>query len=235
MEACPAHIDIPNFIRRIEAGNFSSAARVIREKNPLAQICGIVCTPGNFCEKMCYRLTFTNKPVPIQGLHEWVASYTGKKGWPDYYSKLNGKKIAIIGAGPAGITCAYFLARLGYFIDIYEKDDKIGGYLQKHIKNGSLAEEIFHVELNQMISKRITLKYNWELNDKVKLIELKKNYQSVFLTAPTEFNIKEIPALKNVITGGRWYSDNPESYNIIESIRDGRQAAQKIHLMQFKE
>lgn len=235
MKACPAHIDIPNFIRRIEAGNFNSAARLIREKNPMANICGIVCTPGNFCEKMCYRLTFADKPVPIQELHRWVTSYAGKKGWSDYYSKLNGKKIAIIGAGPAGITCAYFLARLGYSIDIYEKDDKTGGYLLKNIENGSLPENQFQEELNQMISKRITLIYNWEFKGKAQLIELTKNYHSVFLTAPIVFNTKEIPTLKNVITGGRWYSDNPESYYIIESIRDGRQVAQKIHLMLFKE
>ncbi|MBY9003377.1 MAG: NAD(P)-binding protein [Candidatus Lokiarchaeota archaeon] len=235
MKACPAHIDIPNFIRRIEAGNFDSAARAIRETNPMAEICGVVCTPGNFCEKMCYRLTFTDKPVPIQELHGWVASYTGKNGWSDYYSKLNGKKIAIIGAGPAGITCAYFLARLGYDIDLYEKNDKIGGFLLKHLKNGNFPEDIFQDELNQMISKQINLIYNWELISKVQLIELKKNYHSVFLTAPTDFKIKEILVLKNIFAGGRWYSDNPESYYIIDSIRDGRQAAQNIHQMLFKE
>jgi len=228
MKACPSGIDIPNVIRRIEAGNFYAAARAIRETNPMAEICGVVCTPGNFCEKMCYRLTFTDKPVPIQELHRWVASYASKKGWSDYYSKLNGKKVAIIGAGPAGVTCAYFLARLGYDIDLYEKNDKIGGFLLKHIKNGSLPENIFQSELNQMISKKINLICNWELKDKDQLAELKNNYHSVFLTAPSNINLQDLSGLRNIITGGRWYSDNPEGYYIIESISDGRKAAEKI-------
>jgi len=94
---------------------------------------------------------------------------------------------------------------------------------------GALTAGELQAELNQMISKRINLKYNWELNGKDQLVELKENYDSVFLTAPSNINLKEFSGLKNIIIGGRWYSNNPEGYYIVESIRDGRQAAQKIH------
>lgn len=227
MQACPANIDIPNFIRRIEAGNFNGAARIIRETNPFAEVCGTVCTSRNFCEKNCFRLTFADKPVPIRELHKWVASYTGENGWSDFYSKPNGKKIAVIGAGPAGLTCTYFLARLGYNIDLYEKTDLIGGALLKNIENGSISKEILQKELTKIVSQRTKIIYNWELNKENQLTYLVKEYDRVYLTSPIDIKIENF--IKSVIRGGRWYSDHPETYTIVESVRDGRQAAEKIH------
>ena len=229
MQACPADIDIPNFIRRIEAGNFNGAAKAIRETNPFAEICGIICSPSNFCEKECYRKTFTDKPVPIQELHKWIASYAGKNGWADYYSEPNGKKVAIIGAGPSGLTCAYYLARLGYKVDLYEKNDKIGGVLLEYIEKGRLSDDIFQREANQIISRNINIIVNWELSGKDQLNELIRDYNSVYLTAPSKINLEELTASQEFVTGGRWYSSNPEDYAIVESVRDGRQAALKIH------
>ena len=227
MAACPAHIDIPNFMRRIEAGNFNGAAKAIRESNPLAEICGYVCSPESFCEKQCYRKTFTENAMPIQELHKWVTSHTDANGWPNYYSPIIGKKIAIIGAGPAGLTCAYFLARLGYRLDCFEKEDKPGGRLLKYVERNMIDDSILQKELSFMISDEINFKFRWELNEQEQLIELAKNYDYIYLTAPFEKKNEEIS--KSIVSGGRWYSEYPEKYTIIESVRDGRQAALKIH------
>ena len=227
MAACPAHIDIPNFMRRIEAGNFNGAAKAIRESNPLAEICGYVCSPESFCETQCYRKTFTENAMPIQELHKWVASYTNANGWPNYYSPIIGKKIAIIGAGPAGLTCAYFLVRLGYRLDCFEKEDKPGGRLLKYVERNMIDDSILQKELSFMISDEINFKFRWELNEQEQLIELAKNYDYIYLTAPFDKKNEEIS--KSIVSGGRWYSEYPEKYTIIESVRDGRQAALKIH------
>ncbi|NVM17569.1 MAG: NAD(P)-binding protein [Candidatus Lokiarchaeota archaeon] len=229
IEACPANIDIPNFIRRIEAGNFNGSARAIREKNPMAATCSIFCSPGALCEKNCYRNTFTGSSMPIQELNRWVVSYTGKKGWPDHYSDLNGKKIAIIGAGPSGLTCAYYLARLGYEIDIFEKSEKAGGSILNFSEKASLIEKVIRNEIEQMISCRINIIYSWDLKEKDQLNELNKNYNGIYLSAPLNFDLESLPKSSFIITGGRWYSTNSESYVIADSVRDGRIAAQKIH------
>jgi glutamate synthase (NADPH/NADH) small chain len=226
MAACPAQIDIPNFMRRIEAGNFDGAARIIREKNPMAEICGYICSPASLCEKACYRKRFTEKSMPIQEMHRWVSSYTGSNGWPGYYSKLNGKRIAIIGTGPVSLTSAYFLARMGFEIDCYEKGDEVGGKLLKLIGMGNLDKNVFENEIKPMLSKRINFFFNWELNDKKKLIELTKNYDRVYITIQLEIDLEEFK--DKLVILEELKSSNYDDYDIVRSVRDGRIMAQKI-------
>jgi NADH-quinone oxidoreductase subunit F len=227
MAACPAHIDIPNFIRRVEAGNFNGAARAIRESNPMAEICGFICNPEHFCEKICYRKNFSDKAVSIQELHKWVASHTNANGWPNYYSPINEKNVAIIGAGPAGLTCGYFLARLGYRLDYYEKEEKPGGRLLEFVERNMIIDSIVQKELSFMISSQMNFNFKWELKEKDQLAGMAKNYDYIYLTAPCDLKLEDLS--NSIVSSGRWYSDYPQAYTIIESVRDGRQAAMRIH------
>ncbi|TFG25207.1 MAG: hypothetical protein EU533_01345 [Promethearchaeota archaeon] len=228
MANCPARIDIPNFIRRIEAGNFIGATRIIRETNPLSEICGTICSPDRLCQKHCYRNTFAKEPVPIQSLHKWISSYTANDGWSNYYSEENDKNIAVIGAGPAGLTCAYFLARLGYKINLFEKCENIGGILLNCIEKKLIEKEVVEKEISFMVSKGIKIITNREISDEEELFELEKKYDAIFLTAPLSLP-DEIKNHQKITLGGRWYSENSDQYEIVESVRDGRKAAQTIH------
>jgi len=193
---CPAHADVLNFIRRIEATNYKGAALELREMNPFAEICGYICPSERFCESECYRLDFDKKATQIKRLQKWVCEKAGEEGFNTYIPSWNGKMIAIIGAGPAGLSCAHFLARLGYKIDVYEKRDKPGGMMSYVIPSFRLPRDVIEREFNGVILDPISFKFGKEFGKEVKLEELQKSYDSVFL-APGLWKgrVLEIPGL----------------------------------------
>jgi len=182
MKKCPAGIDVLNFIRRIEVGNYEGAVRHMREMNPFAEICGHVCPAENLCESECYHLDYTDEPTRIKKLQAWVCKQADTKGWDFNVSKNNGKKVAIVGAGPAGLSCAYFLVRLGYNIDIFEKENKIGGVPTLLIPPFRLSDDVLGRELKGIISyPNINLKFERELGKNLMISDLSKEYNAVFL------------------------------------------------------
>jgi len=118
------------FTRRVEAGNLAGAARSMREMNPFAEVCGHICPAERFCEKKCNRLEFSDQAVRIAELHAWVCGEVSKgQGWDRFVGVQRSIRVAVVGSGPAGLTCGHFLARLGYRVDILEKADRAGGML----------------------------------------------------------------------------------------------------------
>ncbi|HUU77125.1 MAG TPA: FAD-dependent oxidoreductase [candidate division Zixibacteria bacterium] len=182
MKKCPAEIDILNFVRRLEVGNYSGAARALREMNPLAEICGIVCPVENLCESECKHLEFSNEPVRIGKLQAWVCEQAKSDGWDKSIPKSNGKKIAVVGAGPAGLTCAHFLTKVGYIVDLFEKENKIGGIIAQAIPPFRLSDEVLERELKEIIANpNLNIHYGKELGNDLFVKELTQNYDSVFL------------------------------------------------------
>lgn len=182
MKKCPAGIDVLNFIRRIEVGNYEGATRQMREMNPLAEICGHVCPAEKLCESECYHLDYTDEPTRIKKLQAWVCKQANTKGWDLNVSKNNGFKVAIVGAGPAGLSCAHFLVRLGYNVDIFEKENKIGGALTLIIPSFRLADDVVARELNGILSyPNIDVKFGNELGRNIMISDLSKEYNAVFL------------------------------------------------------
>lgn len=127
--ACPARVDIPGFLRRMEVGNMVGAARLIRQANPLAEVCGTLCGPDAPCQHACYRTSFAGQPVQITELQRWVCQTTGADGWPARDSVPSGRRIAVLSGGPAALTAAYYLALSGAEIDMYAPEDTPGGQL----------------------------------------------------------------------------------------------------------
>ncbi|HUX98979.1 MAG TPA: NAD(P)-binding protein, partial [Candidatus Deferrimicrobium sp.] len=169
VKSCPANVDIPSFMRRMESKNFLGAARSIHQMNPLGEICGIICPQERFCQKECYHKEFSDEAVKIGQLQAWVCRRAGKEGWDKAVSEQNGRRVAVVGAGPAGLSCAYYLGLLGYSIDIFEKREKKGGMLTHVIPLPRLPEDVIERELEEILLPSINIQYGMELGKNVKI------------------------------------------------------------------
>ncbi len=128
MHACPTHIDVPSFIKKIASGNLLGSARVIFDANPIGATCARVCPVEVLCEGACVEKTLLKKPIEIGRLQRHATDYAMEKG-RQIYAKgaFNGKSVGIVGSGPAGLSCATYLARLGYNVTVYERKPLAGG------------------------------------------------------------------------------------------------------------
>ncbi|MET0752544.1 MAG: NAD(P)-dependent oxidoreductase [Pyrinomonadaceae bacterium] len=126
--ACPTHIDVPSFIKKIASGNLLGSARVIFDANPIGATCARVCPVEVLCEGACVEKTLLDKPIEIGRLQRYATDFAINKGRPIYTKgDANGKSVGIVGSGPAGLSCATYLARLGYDVTVYEKKALPGG------------------------------------------------------------------------------------------------------------
>jgi hypothetical protein len=224
--ACPAGTDIAGVIRRIEAGNYAGAARLIRETNPFAEVCGHICSADELCEKKCIRMDFATKPVRIKELHRWVIEYAGEKGWSPPISQLKETQVCVIGAGVTGMTCAHYLSRLGYRVTLLERGAEPGGGLREFVNSGKLPKFVLERDLNGILPS-IKLVGNHPVSGKVELEELRKSHAAVFLTADIGVEVEgiRVKGMPNVIVGGRAFTNDVKGYSIAHAVRDGRRAA----------
>ncbi|MFM9903182.1 MAG: NAD(P)-dependent oxidoreductase [Pyrinomonadaceae bacterium] len=128
MHACPTHIDVPSFIKKIATGNLHGSARVIFDANPIGASCARVCPVDVLCEGACVERTLLHKPIEIGRLQRHATDYAMSSGRPIFEKgEPNGKSVGIVGSGPAGLSCATYLARLGYDVTVYERKPQAGG------------------------------------------------------------------------------------------------------------
>ena len=127
--ACPTSIDVPSFIRRIADGNVRGSARTILESNPLGGMCARVCPTENLCEAVCVRHTQEDRPVAIGRLQRFAVDALMESAQPQLFTRAaaTGKKVAVVGAGPAGLACAHTLARQGHEVTVFDARPKAGG------------------------------------------------------------------------------------------------------------
>ena len=150
MEGCPVNINIPTFIKNIERGEILEAAKVLKETSALPAVCGRVCPQEKQCEEKCIHLKMKNEPVAIGYLERFAADYereSGKMSVPDIAAK-NGIKIAVVGSGPAGLSFAGDMAKMGYDVTVFEALHEIGGVLKYGIPEFRLPNEIVDVEID---------------------------------------------------------------------------------------
>ena len=145
--ACPTHIDIPTFIGMIRSGNVIGAAEVVKTSNALANTCGKICPEEIFCQSVCTRAK-QDSPIQIRELHFYATQMESRKGFSrlKVFSTIDGA-VAVIGAGPAGLSCAFELTKLGHKVDVYEKDG-IGGVPRNSIPSFRLANDELESDTN---------------------------------------------------------------------------------------
>ncbi|MDR2147680.1 MAG: NADPH-dependent glutamate synthase [Tannerella sp.] len=150
MDGCPVGINIPTFIKNIERGEFLEAARVLKETSALPAVCGRVCPQEKQCESRCIHVRTKKESVAIGHLERFAADYereSGQMSIPEIPEK-NGIKIAVVGSGPAGLSFAGEMAKMGYEITVFEALHEIGGVLKYGIPEFRLPNEIVDVEIN---------------------------------------------------------------------------------------
>jgi dihydropyrimidine dehydrogenase (NAD+) subunit PreT len=152
--ACPTGIDIPSFIHRIAQGNLRGAARAILEANPLGGMCARVCPTDILCEGACVRHTNEDKPVEIGALQRHATdALMARPGAPLFTrAASSGRRVAVVGAGPAGLACAHGLARRGHAVDLYDAHDKAGGLNEYGIAAYKTADGFAQREVEWLLS-----------------------------------------------------------------------------------
>ncbi len=128
MHACPTHIDVPSFIKKIASGNLHGSARVIFDANPIGATCSRVCPVEVLCEGACVEKTLLQKPIEIGRLQRYATDHALKSDRQIFTKgESNGQSVGVVGSGPAGLSCAAYLARLGYDVTVYERKPLAGG------------------------------------------------------------------------------------------------------------
>lgn len=182
-ENCPVEIDIPRFISAIKNKKFDEAISIIKEKNNLPGVCGRVCPQENQCEGACV-LNAKKAPINIGALERFAADWELKSGGKAVSFQLSAvsQKVAVIGSGPAGLTCAGDLARIGYSVTVFEALHAIGGVLVYGIPEFRLPKGIVKKEVDYLKSLGIEFKMNFIVGKTSTLKELfNEGYEAVFI------------------------------------------------------
>ncbi len=179
--ACPAGVDVPRYIRAVREGRFEEAVAVLRERLPLPTVCADACFAP--CEDACAYKQF-GEPIAIRALKR-AAVDKGSDGWRSKQKKAatSGKKVAIIGAGPAGLTAGYYLAVLGHQVTLIDAFPQPGGTMRYGIPKYRLPEARLDQDINAILELGIKFQGNTLVGKDVTLEELKKDYDAVFLAA----------------------------------------------------
>lgn len=205
---CPAHIDIPAYIRAINEGDYSKAVAIIREKVPFPHSLGYVC--NNRCEVGCKRDKL-NSPVSIRNLKRFAVENDRDKIWKDkgFRKDRTGKKVAIVGAGAAGLTSAYYLNKLGHDVKVFEKQKIAGGHMTGGMPEYRIPTEDVLEEVKYITDSGVELECNSNITN---VKELKKDYDAVLVAIGTSYG-------KKLNLKG---SDYDNAYTAIDMLRASR-------------
>lgn len=216
---CPAQMNIPEYIRAIYDEDLEEGMRQIYKTNPLPNVCGRICT--HKCETACV-MGNRGEPIAIRWLKRYIVDNTPsdlyeKAALEQVTEKTNGK-VAIVGSGPSGLSCAYYLSTLGYQVDVYEKNALPGGVIRYGGPEYRLPEESVLKDISMVEKSGVTFKCNMKLGEDISLESLRDQYDSVFLGIGFSYS-RPLP-----IPG----SDNDEVKYAIEFLGQARDYTRKI-------
>ncbi len=179
---CPVHNHIPNWLKLIEEGNLFKAAELSHQTNSLPEICGRICPQDRLCEGAC-TLNDGFGAVSIGSIEKYITDEAFKQGWRPDLSKVvaTGKKVAIVGAGPAGLACADVLARNGVQSVVYDKYERVGGLLTFGIPPFKLEKQVVETRREILEGMGVQFVLNTEIGEDIPFEDLLKNHDAVFL------------------------------------------------------
>ncbi len=225
MQGCPVGINIPGFIKNIERGDFLEAAKVLKQTSALPAVCGRVCPQEKQCESQCFYVQKLKKPaVAIGYLERFAADYernSGKIALPET-APSNGKKVAVVGSGPAGLSFAGDMAKLGYEVTVFEALHEIGGVLKYGIPEFRLPNAIVDVEIDNLRRMGVLFRKNTIIGKTLSMDDLKEQgFEGIFVASGAGLpNFMNIPGenLLNILSSNEYLTRvnlmdaaNPES------------------------
>ncbi|MBS1632245.1 MAG: NAD(P)-dependent oxidoreductase [Bacteroidetes bacterium] len=183
IKGCPTHIDVPKFIKQIANDNVKGSAHTILISNIMGAGCSKVCPVEKLCEGNCVYNLLEEEPIQIARLQQYSTAQAIEKKWQYFERNPSvGKKVAIVGAGPAGLSCAHVLSREGIDVTIFEKESKAGGLMTYGIAAYKVTPQFCEDEVNYITAiGGIEIKYNRELGKDFTLASLKKEFDAVYL------------------------------------------------------
>jgi glutamate synthase (NADPH/NADH) small chain len=181
--ACPTDIDIPSFIQKIRSDNIKGSAHTILKENIMGGMCARVCPTEILCEEACVRNTHEDKPVDIGLLQRYATDPVFEDGTKLFErAASSGKKVAVVGGGPAGLSCAHRLAMLGHDVVVYNRDDKPGGLNEYGIAAYKAVDDFAQREVDYILSiGGIEVRNGVALGTDVSLAQLREEYDAVFI------------------------------------------------------
>ncbi len=207
---CPANINVPGYMSLVAAGRFIDAYNLIRQENPFPAVCGRICTHP--CEAKCRRRSL-DEAISICEIKRFVADYAYRNEKPyaqDLVFPKNGKRVAIVGAGTSGLTCGYYLARIGYEVDVYESESVAGGVLAFGIPEYRLPKKVLQHEIDLIAQAGVNIHLNTEVGKDITFKALQAQYDAVYIATGTQFPEKvNIPGenLTGVLHGINFLKD----------------------------
>lgn len=181
--SCPTGIDVPAFIKKIAFDNVTGAARTILEANVLGASCARVCPTQVLCEGACVMLDLEKDPIQIGRLQRFATDHVADRGIDVLYAPAtkNGKRVAILGAGPAGLGCAAELARLGYEVDVYERKPRGGGLNTYGIAYYKMKPEVSLAEVAMIERLGVRFHYGVAVGTDITIAHLKSDHDAIFI------------------------------------------------------
>lgn len=179
-KGCPLGNNIPEFIKFVKEEKYEKAFEILLDTTILMPICGRICPHKKQCQGSCVR-GIKGEPVSIGELEAFVGNMALKDNYSLKVDNLNGKKVAVIGGGPSGISAAYFLRKKGFEVTIFEKYNYLGGLLYHGIPEFRLDKDLLEKWINKVLSIGINVKYNMELGKNLDLEQLQKEYDAILL------------------------------------------------------
>jgi len=202
MEGCPVGIDIPGFVKNIERGEFLEAARTLKKTSALPAVCGRVCPQEKQCESKCIHLKMGHEAVAIGYLERFAADYERESGQisvPEIAAK-NGIKIAVVGSGPAGLSFAGDMAKMGYDVTVFEALHEIGGVLKYGIPEFRLPNKIVDVEIENLSKMGVTFVKDCIIGKTISVEDLEsEGFKGIFVASGAGLpNFMNIPGENSI-------------------------------------
>ena len=209
--ACPAHMGIPAYIKTIREDDMEAGLRILYETNPLPEVCGRICT--HKCETVC-SIGNKGEPLSIRWLKRYIADNVPSEKYKEILGtdkiEQNGKKVAIVGSGPAGLSAAHYLSVMGYGVTIYEALPEAGGMMRYGIPEYRLPYDQIDKDVNYILSLGVELKTNTYVGKEITLEQLKEQYDAVF--SGTGLHLGRSTMLEN--------ADHKKVFQSIDLLRD---------------